>query len=173
MVASIATGCVGAIERDEFDAMIQERGGGISGDLAARAVSSVAAATDTTVDEIRLASLNLTVASVSMSVRPPDFPNESDTWTVSLSGDRYGPFPDSDSAPDRAFSFGGALVDAALVEALVDDALERTTVRSAWVSGVTFDAAAPDTMMISVTVTNERSTETFDYAADGTLVGRT
>jgi hypothetical protein len=173
VVAVVTTGCVGAIDRAEFETMINERGGGISGDMAERVLVEVASATDADdVDDLRVSSMTLGVAAASVSVRPPDFPTESDTWTLPLDRDLVGPNPNSDDDPEEAFSFPGSLVDAELIEGVVDDAVERSTIRSAWASGVILSADAPDTMIIRVSITNDRSDETFVYDAAGNLVGQ-
>lgn len=78
----LATGCVGVIDREDFDRVVEERGGGVSNDLVADAVDLVAERVG--VDDLELTNLVIDPGSrlVVLDVRDPEVRENLDRYTV-------------------------------------------------------------------------------------------
>ena len=87
-LAAIASGCIGVVDRDEFDALVDSRGGGLSNDLVVDALARVSARVDTT--DLELTELTVSPGSrtVVMTVRDPVRRDQLDRYVVSGSAIR-------------------------------------------------------------------------------------
>ena len=126
VVAVGAAGCIGTIDRGDFDREIQERGGGFTSELPLAAVEAVADELGT--QDVALRSLSVTPSSetVTMEVRDPAVPDNLDQYVVhggevdSVAPIRLSATDDLDAetfpASGLAFDRIEPMVDAALAE---------------------------------------------------------
>jgi hypothetical protein len=162
-------GCVGSIDRDEFQAEVNARGGGLSGDQLVDFVADVEERAGAPGLLIRSASLGHML--VSLEVSDPARPEEVDRWSWS-SGNVSGPTPASNLAPEELdLAFTAERLDAVAIEAAIDGALERSAMRDPWASSASFVAQPGDTFVGTVRLTNEREDELWSFGPDGVLVG--
>lgn len=91
-VTVLAAGCVGSVDRDQFDHIVQERGGGLSQRLVLEAVSALEEELD--VDPLLVQSITATNETVTIEAVSPEFPDEIDRYTYG-GGDLDGPEPAS------------------------------------------------------------------------------
>ena len=92
----VATGCVGSVDRDEFNRIVQERGGGLSQALVIDAVTALE--DELGVDPLVVQSIVATNETVTIEAVSPQFPDEIDRFTFS-DGDLSDPNPAS-ALPD-------------------------------------------------------------------------
>jgi hypothetical protein len=78
----VVGGCVGTTDRDEFDAIIQERGGGVTAELPVDAVAAVADELGVDDFEMRLMSVSPPNQLAVIEVRDPAIPANLDRYTV-------------------------------------------------------------------------------------------
>lgn len=170
LVVCAATACVGSVDRDEFALIVQERGGGLSGDLLVRAYAAIGDRQGEA--DVAVYRTTLTLTTVSASVRAPEFADEVDGYSYTLGGDLLGPNPESDlDADDDRSTFAASDVDPALLEGLIDLAVAETTVRGGWASNAVLIAGPDSRFQVRISITNDRAQQTFVFADDGTLVG--
>ncbi|MFN8022578.1 MAG: hypothetical protein U0Q03_13710 [Acidimicrobiales bacterium] len=166
----VVAGCVGSIDRTEFDDLVHERGGGLSGDLVVAGLTAIADESDD--PSVAVYSITLTSNTVSFSVQSPDFDDEVNGWTYLLNGDLLGPDPepniDSGGAP---VTFDASAVDVEALEDSIDQAVEQTSVRRGWASSASLFAEPGGGFELRVNITNDRADETFVFGSDGTLRG--
>jgi hypothetical protein len=168
----VLAGCVGSVDRSEFDELVRARGGGLSGDLVVTGLDAIADRSGVDdLDDLDVLRITLTTTTVSYSVRSADFDDEVDGWTYLLNGDLLGPDPEPNLDDEEQTSvFAAASVDPDLIEEAIDRAIEETSVRRGWAQSASL-FAEPSGFRLQVSITNERADETFVFAPDGTLVG--
>jgi hypothetical protein len=159
---------VGSIDRSEFDDMVRERGGGLSGDLVADALAAIEAHEESpSLDVMQIA---LTSDTVSVSVRSPAFPDELDGWTFTLGHDLNGPSPEPDiDAEDAVAFFAADDVDAASIEASIDQAVDGTSVRQGWADSAYLRGDGSGSYELQVVISNDRTQETWVFDAAGNV----
>lgn len=89
-ITVLAAGCIGSVDRDEFDRLVQDRGGGLSQDLVIEALD--AAAAEIGADPLLVRSVTATNETVTIEAVNPDFPDELDRYTY-RGDDLDGPDP--------------------------------------------------------------------------------
>jgi hypothetical protein len=167
-VVLVATGCVGSIDRSEFDEIVRERGGGLSGDLVVAALAAIEARNDTS--SLDVLQISFTSSTVAASVRSASFPDEVDGWTFTLGQDLNGPSPQPDIDPGAAVAtFSDADVDVDTIEAAIDQAVAQTQVRGAWAESAFLRGTGGGSFELQVSITNDRSDETWVFDGDGNL----
>lgn len=170
MVMLATTGCVGSIDRSEFDDIVRERGGGLSGDLVVAALRAIEAHEEST--SLDVLQITLSASAVTVSVRSPSFPDEVDGWTFSRGHDLNGPSPEPDLDPATpAPTFSDADVDADRIEAIIDQAVEQTQVRNGWADNAFLRGTGGGGFEVYVSITNDRTDETWVFDQTGTLKG--
>jgi hypothetical protein len=172
VIAVLASGCLGSIDRDQFADEYQRRGGGLSGDR----VVEVAASIERRVApaDLIVRSVNLTHLSVVFTVSTSDHPRETDTWT-------WTPRALRDPNPSRTLSDADDLrrsirvesLDAEIIERAIDTAVVRSDLRGAYASSAMLVGTDDGGFRGTVVITNDRDTETwsFDAGAIPTKVG--
>lgn len=166
----LATGCVGSIDRSKFDEIVRERGGGLSGDLIVDALAAIEDHEEAPTLEVIQVSLSAT--SVTVSVRSPAFPDEVDGWTFTLGHHLNGPSPQPDLTDGQAVAtFEASAVDAATIEASIDQAVVQTAVRGGWAESAFVRGTGGGAFEVQVSITNERADETWLFDGEGNLKG--
>jgi hypothetical protein len=103
LLVTLLTGCIGAMDRPEFDAEVQRRGGGIADEWILDGLTAVADEVDAgSIDELSVITMTITPTNRSLVVqaRRGDRPDFVDTVTV-IQGDVVGvsPVQDADELP--------------------------------------------------------------------------
>ncbi|HSL56779.1 MAG TPA: hypothetical protein VK866_02955 [Acidimicrobiales bacterium] len=157
---------MGSIDRGEFADVVRSRGGGLSGDLLVDAVQRVE---DRVGAPVLVRRATLDHLSVSLTVSTSDRPEESDDWIVG--GSVRGPLPASNLDDDQQRQwFTVSALDPETIETAIDAAVADSDIRDAWASGARFDAAGEDTFVATVTVTNQRGSESWTFGPEGRAV---
>ncbi len=170
----VATGCdIGTITRQDLEAKIQSRGGGLNQQLALDAAGTVGDRVGTR--DFEITSMNITpgsataTATVTMRVRDPHNPNNLDDYTY-RSGKLDDPKPVQLSATDDIESQAFRVQSVALnkLNRMVDIALERYATEGGYVTSVSISGVK--TPKIIVHLKSLRSTATATFDADGNLL---
>jgi hypothetical protein len=166
------TGCIGAIDRADFDAEVRARGGGVSSnwiDESLQAAATELGVTDPDQLQILTLSIDAQNRSLVVTARRGDRPEFVDTVAVretEVAGTT--PLPDADDLPldDLVTSLGTVPIDR--IDELSDTALESFG-PDAFVTGVTVERinGAPT---ITVSVGSERQTGEVLFDATGAVV---
>jgi hypothetical protein len=194
VLAVVVTGCVGSVDREEFNRIVEERGGGLSQALVLDAVASLEAELD--VDPLLVQSITVTNETVTIEAVSPEFPDEIDRYTF-RGGDLDGPEPasqfpeisipelpegveippelqdlvDGSGATDPATAPGGTFPvdDVALdqLDDLVDAAIETADLRGGYATTLVITSLGGEGPRIRVSVTNVRQDVTVTYGPDG------
>jgi len=137
IVALVAAGCVGSIPREDFDAEIRSRGGGLNQQLVLDAVAAVGDHVGT--DDFEITSMQVTPSSavVTMQVRNPNRPENLDDYTY-RSGELDDPKAVQLSATDDIDSRAFRVQSVALnkLNDMVDTALQRYATEGGYVTSV-------------------------------------
>ncbi|MBN2624348.1 MAG: hypothetical protein JXA83_13310 [Acidimicrobiales bacterium] len=173
-------GCIGSIERDDFDDEVRGRGGGLDGGLLTDAVDAIEA--DLGVDELRVQSFEVRPGYVIVQVQVPADPEALDVYRFGSSG-LYGgrgltgptPVPRRADAPPLdglVFAPEDAGLDA--FDDMVDEALEVAELDGGYATDAAVRQAPSGDIgpVTGVTVTDDRSTVVVTFSADGTVVER-
>jgi len=167
----LTAACVGSVDREEFEAEIRERGGGISQGLPIEAVAALEH--ELGVDELVVLSMTISNEHVVAQVQSPEFPDEFDSYTYR--GDEVSePDPVSnpgggESPEDAAFNPRDIELDQ--LDDMVDQAIEEADLRDGYAETVTISQAGRQAPVITVSVTNERQTASVQFGPDGSLIG--
>lgn len=174
--ALLLTGCVGTVDRSEFEAEIRARGGGFDQDLVVDAVDDIAARVGT--GDFEITSLSAVPLSnvVSMQVRDPRAPAQLDDYAFregSLTSSEPVQVSATDDLGARALPITAFAVDG--LDAMVDEALAEYGTEGGYVDLVTFVIApAPEGAepqgTIRLGLESPRSTATATFTAAGELV---
>ena len=172
-VAAVTSGCIGAIDRADFDDEVRARGGGISSQWID---DSVEAAADrlgvVTTDEIELLTLTIdgTNRVVTVSARRGDRPDFVDSVVVS-EGEVVAvtPIQDADQLPldDLTIRLGDLPIDQ--LERLTDEAVDAFGADDGFVTGIRV-ALENGEPTLAIDLESSRRTGTAVFAADGTLI---
>lgn len=100
VVASLVSGCVGVTDREDFDAIVDARGGGLSSDLVTDAVAAVGARVGTHDPELTAITITPGSRVVVMSVRGPVRRDELDRYVYRARGGLGDPDPQQLGADD-------------------------------------------------------------------------
>lgn len=169
-VVVVAAACVGSVEREEFERIVRERGGGLSQDLVLDAV--VALEDEQEVAALAARSVVATNDTVVLEVVSAEFPDEIDRW-VYQGGDLDGPEP-AQTIPDASAGGSGTfpLDDVALdqLDAMVDQAIEAAGLRGGYAESHTISSAGGEGIRIRVRVTNDREDVTVVFGPRGRLL---
>ena len=172
VTALAVTGCVGAIDRRDFEAEIERRGGGVTSDLVAAPLDRLG--DELGVEDPELLSLSISPLSrtVVIEVRDPARRRNVDRY-VSRGGGLDDPEPVQVSASDdldaRTFrpSDLPALGD---LEDVADQAIDALRFEDAHVDSINVGLRNGDPIL-TVHVSSPRSVGTAVFDADGTLLG--
>jgi hypothetical protein len=166
----VAAGCdIGTITRQDLEAKIQSRGGGLNQQLALDAAGTVGDRVGTRDFEITSMNITPSSATVTMRVRDPHNPNNLDDYTY-RGGKLDDPKPVQLSATDDIESQAFRVQSAALnkLNRMVDIALERYATEGGYVTSVSISGVK--TPKIIVHLKSLRSTATATFDADGNLL---
>lgn len=175
-LALACAGCVGATDRDDFEAEIESRGGGFSEDIVADAVAAIAAELGTDDFEITHLTVSPLTPITSAQVRHPRAPDQLDDYTfrgdelVDVRPVRVSAGTDIDA---EALPIGTFALDR--LDEVVDVALEEFGATDGYATSVRLLVApAPDggpVGAVVVDVESPRAAATVRFTADGELVG--
>jgi hypothetical protein len=166
----VAAGCVGTTDRDDFTAIVQERGGGLDSDLPLGAVAAVA--DDLGVDDFAVRSLAVTPLdeSVVLEVRDPDVPAHLDRYVVrrgSVDGVEPVRLSAGDDLDAETFPVSGLALQQ--TEAMVDAALAEFDDPGGYVTSLGA-ARDGDDVAIALALESPRARATALFRADGALL---
>ncbi|MDV8003947.1 hypothetical protein [Rhodococcus sp. IEGM 1318] len=167
LTASSLSGCIGAVDRMDFEDQMRERGGGMTSDLVRNGFDSLAERYG--VDAVSVTSVDISpIETVGVTVRDPGKPSQLDRF--SFDGVILGePSPVQVSVTEDldARSFTLDQVPAlANVEKLVDDALASSGVDEGEVTGIS--VSRTEAIHASVMVESSRSQVLVVFDPDGT-----
>ncbi|MBC2641961.1 MULTISPECIES: hypothetical protein [unclassified Rhodococcus (in: high G+C Gram-positive bacteria)] len=169
-VAMTATGCVGAVDRADFDTAMESRGGGMTTTLVGDGLAALAVRYG--VDEVQVTSVNVApVETLDVTVRNPAKPDQLDRFT--FDGEWLSdPSPVMVSALEdldaRAFGIGDVPA-LGRVEALVDDALAHTGFEEGHVTGIAVNRT--EGLWPTAMVESPRSRSLVVFDAEGAVIG--
>jgi hypothetical protein len=160
------TGCVGSITRDAFTDEARSRGGGLSADLLIELAETAERRSGTA--ELRIRSAGLSFMSANLSASPAEAPAEVDDWFLSSS--LIGPRPGSNLDEDELSAFFTVDdLDAETIERAIDEALAGASMRSPWATSVWFEPAESHGYVATISLTNERQDERWEFGPDGVV----
>lgn len=167
VTASSLSGCIGAVDRMDFDNQMRERGGGMTSDLVRNGFDSLAERYG--VDAVSVTSVDISpIETLGVTVRDPGKPSQLDRF--SFDGVILGePSPVQVSVTENldARSFTLDQVPAlANVEKLVDDALASSGIDEGEVTGIS--VSRTEAIHASVMVESSRSRVLVVFDPDGT-----
>ena len=171
-LALLASACVGVIDREDFDALVDERGGGVSSDLAVDAIAAVADRTG--VDDLEMTSMSINPGgrTVVLTVRDPVERRNLDRWLYRGRGGLGDPEPVQVSADDDldAQTFRASDVPAlSRSEELADAAFAALDLESASVESIVATVVQGEVNLI-LSVESPRARGNVRFAGDGTLI---
>jgi hypothetical protein len=142
LLTLVATSCVGTISREDFNAKIQSRGGGLDQQLALDAVAAVGDRVGTHDFEITSMRVTPNSAVVTMQVRDPHHPGNLDDYTF-RSGELDDPKAVQLSATDDIDSKAFPVQSVALnkLNGMVDTALKRYATEGGYVTSMSIVAS--------------------------------
>lgn len=169
-MALCATGCVGAVDRADFDAAMRSRGGGMTSALVRDGLAQLAARYG--VADLQVTSVDVApVETLDVTVRNPARPDQLDRytfdgeWLSDASPVMVSALEDLDA---RAFRLGDVPA-LSRVEALVDDALAHTGFDGGEVAGISVNRT--EGLWPAVMVESPRSRALVVFDAEGTVIG--
>jgi hypothetical protein len=171
VAATTLAGCVGAIDRSDFDDEIKRRGGGLTSDLTVDAFAALGERTGATDPELLHLTISLPSRVVSFEARDPQRRDQVDGYTF-----RGGDLSDGDpvqvtgSEPLEARTFRASELPALTdLESLADEALAALGFADSYVSsvGVWGTTNPPE---ITLSVESPRSRGSVRFTGDGTLI---
>lgn len=164
IAAIVATGCVGSIDRQEFESEARARGGGMSADRLIEAMDRIQRRSQTA--ELRVRTATISFMMVDARVSTAERPEEVDVWY--LAGSLVGPTPGSNLDENELESyFVPSDLDEDVIERAIDDALSQSSIRAPWASSVSFVPAPDGGYRATVLITNEREDEQWEFGPDG------
>ncbi|CAN5437490.1 hypothetical protein BH10ACT1_BH10ACT1_36360 [soil metagenome] len=175
LLAALLTGCIGATARSTFDREVQERSGGVSGELLDRALAAVADHLGTDRFSLRAISVEGRGRIVSMEVQDPRQPDHLDTYRFH-DDDLEDPRPIllSGSTSMELTTFRVADVPAlADVRELVDATRRRLDIDDGLVTLLAVRRNPNADIEIVLDVTSERAAGQARFDAAGMLLGAT
>ena len=175
--ALLLTGCVGTVDRADFEAEIQARGGGFDQDLVVEAVDGVAARVGTPDFEITALTAVPLSNVVSLQVRDPRAPDQLDDYSF-RDGSLVSAEPVQVSATDRLDARSVPISAFALddLNAMSDEALAAYDTEGGYVETIVFAVApAPEgaepVATVRLQLESPRSSATATFTPAGELVG--
>lgn len=167
--AFVSGGCVGTTERDDFNAIMQERGGGLTSELPLDAVAAVAAELGVDDFEARTVTVTPAVETAMLDVRDPAVPENVDRYVVRRGAvESVEPIrlTASDDLDVETFPVSGLALDE--IETMVDAALAEFDPEG-YVSSMTV-SRLPDGVVIQLALESARSTGTARFTGEGELL---
>jgi hypothetical protein len=173
-VALALTSCVGVTDREDFDALVDERGGGLSDDLVPDALGAVGDRHGTDAGDLDLLQISVNPGDgvVVMTVRDPGTPGNVDRFVYRTRGGLDAPEPVQVSVTDDldAQSFRVADTPAlSLGEEMADAAFAELGFEGPHVESVTGSRSTGE-VRFQMAVESDRARGQATFAADGTLV---
>lgn len=173
VVTIVLTGCIGAVDRSEFDAEVRARGGGVTTDWIAESFDLVAAeAGATSADQLSVLSVRVDppIRSTTISARRADRPDFVDVVSV-RDGEvvSVSPIQDADNLPLDDITFSLSSVPVEMFEALTDQAIVEFAETDGFVDAITisYDGFAP---VIKLEMESARRTANAVFTLDGVFV---
>lgn len=171
-VAVLAGGCVGVTDRDEFDAMIDARGGGATSDLGLEAIAAVAERIGAEDLEMTQLTINPGGRIVVIEARDPGERQNLDRWIYRSRGGLDDPEPVQVSAADDldARTFRASQLPAlARVEELSDATFAALELDAASVESIVGTVVQGSPILL-LSVESPRARGAARFTGDGTLL---
>lgn len=171
IVLVAVAGCVGTIDRDDFNRTIQERGGGFTSELALEAVDVVGRRLGADDPELRNLSLNPSVETVVLEVQDPDVPENLDRYVVREGGiDSVEPMQVSADQDVDAETFPASRVAFDRIEEMVDAALAEFGSEGAYVSSLNVSLWSEGQIVFYLGLESPRASGNALFDAEGQLI---
>jgi hypothetical protein len=173
----LLAGCIGTVDRSEFDEEIQSRGGGFDQSLVIDAVDGVAAKVGTHDFEVTHLTASPESAVVTMEVRDPRNPDQLDDFTFrngSLESVEPVQVAATDELDAEAFPISEFALDS--LNDMADEALDEYDTEGGYVETVAFSGiASPEppgetTGTVRITLESPRSSASAVFTPGGDLV---
>lgn len=170
MLALVVSGCVGVTDRSDFDAVVDERGGGLSTDLVTDALDAVGARVGT--DDLELTALSVTPGSrvVVMTVRDPVRRGDLDRYVYRARGGLDEPEPLQVSVDDDLDAMGFLVSEVpalGLTEAMADAAFAALGFDGPHVESIVASVVGEEVwIQMSIESARARGSARFDAAGE-------
>jgi hypothetical protein len=170
LAAVAAGGCIGTTDREAFNRVIQDRGGGFTSDLPLEAVDAVAAEVGEDDFELRTMSVTPSSETVVMEVRDPAAPENLDQYVVrrgdvdSVEPVRLGA---SDDLDQQTFPVSSLALDR--IERMADAALAEFDAEG-YVTSLSASQVAEGEITFHVALESPRSRASATFTAEGELI---
>jgi hypothetical protein len=171
LAVTLAGGCIGAVDRDDFDRVIQERGGGFTSDLPLDAVEAVAGELDVEDFDVRSMSFTASTETVVLEVRDPAAPENLDQYVVRQGDvDTVEPLrlSASDDLDQQTFPVSSVALDR--IESMVDVALDGFDARGGYVSSASVGLIGDGDVTFQLSLESPRATAVARFTGGGELV---
>jgi hypothetical protein len=174
IVATATGGCVGVTDRDDFDAMVDARGGGLSGDLVPDALDAIAGRAGTDPADLELLQISISPGdrTVVATVRDPHVRDNVDTYVYRARGGLDDPEPVQVSIDDDLDARAFRVADTPALsrsEEMADAAFAELGFDGPHVESVTGSRSTGE-VRFQMTIESDRARGQATFAADGTLV---
>lgn len=173
-MAVLATGCVGVTDREDFDALVDSRGGGLSSDLVLSALDAAATEVGVAPAELELTSITINPGSrnVVMTVRDPVQRGNLDRYLFSTRDGLGDPEPvqvrASDDLDAAAFRVGDVPA-LGRTEEMADAAFAALGFEEPHVESIT-GSAVGGAVVVHMSVESARASGSARFGADGALI---
>lgn len=167
--ALMATGCVGAASRTEFEDMVRERGGGVSATAVSDVLDDLRTRSGADDPDVRMLRFNFDATTAVLEVRNPARPDDLDRYTY-RNDQHVSTEPVRLSADDDLDELTVALSTYPLadIERIADEALAAFDSDGGYVTAITVGSFGPPPV-IRVDVESPRSSGTATFDPDGRL----
>lgn len=165
-----AAGCIGTTDRDDFNRIIQDRGGGFTSDLPLDAVDAIAAEVGEDDFELRTISVTPSSETVVLEVRDPAVPENLDRYVVRRGDvDTVEPIrlSASDDLDQQTFPVSSLALDR--VEQMADAALADFD-RDGYVTSLSASQVSEGEITFRLALESARSTASATFTAEGELI---
>lgn len=174
MVLAASTACVGVTDRDDFDALVDQRGGGLSDDLLPAALEAVADRLGAEAGSLGLLQVSVSPGdrSVVLTVRDPGAPGNVDRYVYRARDGLDAPEPVQVSVADDLDAQTFLVADTpalALVEEMADAAFAELGFDGPHVESVTASRSTGD-VRVQMAIESDRARGQASFTADGALV---
>lgn len=170
-VVGVVGGCVGDTDREQFEGVIRERGGGFVSGLPQGAVDAVAAEVGTGDFAIRRLSIDAANETVILDVRDPQTPENLDKYVVRGGEiDTIEPIRLSASDDLDRDTFGVSQLALDRIESMVDTALDEFDPNGGYVTAINVSQPSEGNIVFDLSLESERASATAEFTGAGELV---
>ncbi len=166
----VVTACIGALPRDEFQQVLNDRGGGFTEDLPLDALDTIAERLGDADLDLRSMTVSPSSAAVIVEVRDPQVPENLDQFEI-RNGDVVAVEPVRVSATEDLDATTFPVADVAFdrFDEMVAEAIEGFDADDGFVTSVSLRRRA-EQIVVSIDLGSDRAAATAVFTADGDLL---